>query len=43
MEAALERAGDIQISLSRQETMRGAIKRKDRRQLNLIPTLKTVA
>jgi len=29
MEAALERTGDMQISLSLQETMRGAIKRKN--------------
>ena len=28
MEAALDRTGDMQISLSRQETIRGAIKRK---------------
>ena len=36
MEAALERTGDMQISLSLQETIRGAIKRKI---LYLMPVL----
>jgi len=37
MEAALDRTGDMQILLSLQETMRGAIKRKT------MPELKYVA